>query len=425
MIMINIKLNIAKIHSFLLLLFFLILPISIYKGFEIELTILFYFISIFSFRFKGYTNHLLKNNLILIWEFYIIIQVISTFIFRGLSGWNTVFYSVLFFLIVFNFQSNWNQEFFLKSFRNIFLILGMISILGRNYFDILKIGTQYLNSGNIGIDSLFEYRHYYGVYLIAYMLINLVYPFKNKILNIASWMILVLNLIMLETVNSWLAVTVVLIIYMAKNHRASYKQLIIGFITIMLFCVFLLVFYRQISDIFIKNFNRIGLIISNGFLTNQYSSVRSYTIQNGSRYILSNWKKYIWIGGGNGFALEWLRNNPYNPLGWESWTKAIDNQYITTFMDSGLLGLGAICALFFKSINQIKIQTNSKFMIFPLSLFSMFFVMAFFDLFGQGTIFLFWNICLIATANQICKYNNIDLINCINKFTMSGDKNEN
>lgn len=101
--------------------------------------------------------------------------------------------------------------------------------------------------------------------------------------------------------------------------------------------------------------------------------------------------------------MDWLRNNPYNPLGWENWSQAIDNQYVTVFMNSGLLGLGTIIALFLKIINQVRSQNNPRYVIFPLSLFSMFFVMAFFDLFGQGTVFLFWNICLIATVNQMVK----------------------
>lgn len=109
----------------------------------------------------------------------------------------------------------------------------------------------------------------------------------------------------------------------------------------------------------------------------------------GTQYILKNWKKYLFFGGGNGFALMWLKENPYGL--YKEWTAAIDVQYITVLMNTGIIGLALIVMLIVTEIRTyISDNQNSDFLT-SIIIIVMCVSFCFFDVFNTCTsIYAFW-----------------------------------
>ena len=176
--------------------------------------------------------------------------------------------------------------------------------------------------------SIFEFRHYYACYLAIALLSTLRYPFPNKVLQWSSLLILSINIFLTSTRTIWFALLVLIIFKIKLKNKFVIKRNII-YTTLIL--VPFLIFIITTSDIFSNVWLRLIQIFESD---QNFGGVRLYTLTNGTMYILRNWPRYFFLGGGPGFAMYWLKLNPFG-----FWTNAIDSQYVTIFMDFGILGL--------------------------------------------------------------------------------------
>lgn len=398
--------NKKNIVSFITLLFFISVPIGIYLNVEQGVIYAFLTCSIvvlalnvrnikLSFDYK-------KSSILILWFSYILISILSTIFFsrytvKDISG---IIVEILFTVILFILTRFWNAKYFLIIFRNFIILLAIITIFGEIFrfdpFELLKKGTQFTSiDANGAVSTIFEFRHYYGAFLIAALIIIWEFPFKNGCKNFIYNLILLINLILTNTRNAWVAFIIVFILWILKENKfriskhSTYKIMLIVLILIAFFLLFSNILEHLINVI---DFRIMDLVTSQ----NKYggaTGVRGYTIENGTKYIIENWQKYLLIGGGNGFALDWFSHNPYGLV--VPWSAAIDVQYVTTFMNTGILGL--MCIFFILFIN-FKNFVNSSTRIgksFSLMLIALSIMMAFFDVIPfDNSPFVFWIICI-------------------------------
>lgn len=127
-----------------------------------------------------------------------------------------------------------------------------------------------------------------------------------------------------------------------------------------------------------------------------FGGVRGYTLINGISYMFLKAPWLLVLGGGGGFALQWLRENPFY-----YWSAAIDNQYVTTFMDYGFLGFSILFALMYNvsKIIFLGFKEGSR-VVFALCFFTIGVSMLFFEIFGTtSSILVLWTICLCNIEN--------------------------
>lgn len=398
------NLYIEKISSLLLLLFFLITPIANKLGFQS--IIIYTFLAIGTLFFiipDSYSRNFLNNKILRLWCIYIIIGGISTLLFMPPNGLNSIFYEITYTYICLTLLKHGNIFNFFIYFRNALLILALLTLFSQlshiNIFYFMNTGTAY-TSYEAGATAIFEYRHYYGVYLIIALIFNMFFPIKSIILNLLSDILLFINILLTFTRNTWIILVVILILfYLKKEKQINIKFIIRMFFSLMTFVLIYFLFNKQLSVLIGKVISRLTVLQVEANNYGGISGARGYSFVYGIKYILDNWQRYIWIGGGNGFALNWLALNPYGL--YIKWTSAIDNQYITSFMNSGIAGTLVIFIIIINGIMEFIHSKNRLTSAVSLSFIAMNIMMIFVDVLGFAVSpFILWIILIIVLGSR-------------------------
>lgn len=396
----------SKLSSVILILFFVLTPISIYYNLELILSLSLLIISLPFWIVKNNKKVNPDRRLLTLWLIFILISCLSTLIFQHSNSENYrgILYEVILFISIYPISLTCDTKYFFITFRNVILILGIFGIISQiTHWDPFygmrsrALLTEIDTTSGGGISSLFEYRHYYATFLVFSIIITCFFPIRNVLGNVLANVVLIMNLLLTYTRNAWIAFIILAIVFIAQNHskiklEISFRGLYSFLILIILLIIILGVFWNNIQPVLINVGNRFNQVVID---SNQYggaSGVRGYVINEGISYFLSNWKRYLLIGGGNGFALQWLRNNPYGLT--IHWNAAIDVQYVTTIMNSGILGL--YCLLRFLYLNSKKLFKKDILNRNMGFIFIGFFIMFwFYDVIPfMSSIFVFWNICV-------------------------------
>lgn len=403
----NNKLNVKFLTSWLILFFFILIPISTYFHLQPVVVSIYILLSLIFCLFKNKINfHLdFKSNYVFyLWIIYILISILSTIVFKRFStnDLSGIYAEISFTFIIFILTRFWDPIYFLKIFRNLLIFLSVIAILGEilriDPFSALKQGTQFTSidtTTNGAISTIFEYRHYYALFLISAMICLWEFPIKSKIIGFFCNLILFVNIILTNTRNAWLAFIIVLIIWLMKERpfRISQTRIIYSFIIIIILILLFALFSNVVTDLLSVVNSRIMDLIDSQDKYGGATGVRGYTLQYGTKYILDNWQKYLLIGGGNGFALEWLFYNPFGLT--TSWRNAVDVQYVTTFMNTGILGLITLLGILLKNVEYFIKSNTPEGKTFTLIILGMGIMISFFDVIPfNNSPFVFWIICL-------------------------------
>lgn len=329
-----IRFRLSNICDFLLLLFMIMVTLGAY--FETNVLLVALFIGIAGFialiNWKKVIESL-NSPIVKYWWIFVFVTIISS-VFNGAGANKFIFAEISIFFIVFILIILGDSNSFYRLFRNFILILSLLTFItyfiGLDFFSSIKEGTPYvtLDLKTGGMASIFEFRHYYACYLAIALLSTLRYPFPNKVLQWSSLLILSINIFLTSTRTIWFALLVLIIFKIKLKNKFVIKRNII-YTTLIL--VPFLIFIITTSDIFSNVWLRLIQIFESD---QNFGGVRLYTLTNGTMYILQNWPRYFFLGGGPGFAMYWLKLNPFG-----FWTNAIDSQYVTIFMDFGILGL--------------------------------------------------------------------------------------
>lgn len=340
-------------------------------------------------------DNLRKNTLIKIWLLYILAGFVSTLYHGRLFLTNSVFVDLSFSFVALSITACVDRKTFYQTFIKFMSILSVLVLLAQiihvDIFGMLKAGSTYSTSdmySSNGVSALFEYRHYYGIMLTCAFFMNL-YCGKEK-RKFLTGCILILNIILTYTRNTWLAFAFGFTIYVWKEKKQKIKSKKILYLMIALLCLLLTAMlfpevWVPVVENIIERFTNAKLTTS----TYLYGGVRGYVITCGVQFILKNWRQYLFLGGGSGFALTWLRANPYGL--YKEWTAAIDVQYITVLMDTGIIGLALIAILVVTEIRiYISKSKNSDFLT-AIIIIVMCVSFCFFDVFDTCTsVYAFW-----------------------------------
>lgn len=392
--MMKIKFNLSDIVSHLLLLFIILITIGAYLETNVQLIEMYILISIFLILLKP--RLVMKNfqkPIVIYWMGFIAVVLLSNICNNQLLGNKFITACISVFFIIFVFSNYWETENVFKIIRNFILVLCIMTIItyfsGFDFFSTLKTRTSYttVDVATGGIASIFEFRHYYALYISIALLTQIRFPFANKLLNGLSLLLLVANIFLTSTRTIWFALA--MLYFWSKRRRMRFvvsKNKVI-FIFVLLFSV-LLVFPN--TDIFKQVWSRILQIFDS---SQDVGGVRIYTLTEGTSYIFQNWQQYLLLGGGTGFSMEWLRQNPYG-----YWVNAIDNQYVTIFMNFGAIGL----LIFIVPIlmNLYRRLKNIDWL-YSSSMFILLFSMFFFEIIGStSSVFVLFIIVLFAIFSE-------------------------
>lgn len=398
----KLTINHKKICSFLLVAFVISPDIGSYfrianvtTGVFFILALVYLLMSRNNDDVKWHFNIILKLSVL-----YIIVSALSTYLNLSVnSGFSSIFVDILFLFIAYVFTTLGDKKFFIIYLRNLMIFLSIVSLIdiigGIEVWSFLKRGTIFTTDLQGGISSIFEFRHYYGVFLIFGLIATIFYPLKNTVVNFFIKLIFLSNIVLTYTRNIWIATIVVLILWMLKYFKIKLtikKVITIGvmatiiMLIIIIFGKLLLPYYDQIMV-------RLNQISENKNSYGGIGGVRGYTWIYGPRYILQYWRKYLLVGGGSGFAIHWLQMYPYGR--WHEWTNAIDVQYVSTFMNSGLIGLASLIAIILTNLIIFFTKKSKETSVFSLSFTGLCIAFAFFDVISIAiSVFALMNVYL-------------------------------
>ena len=253
-----------------------------------------------------------------------------------------------------------------------------------------------------GISTLFEYRHYYGLYLVSALFVQILYPFKKSYMNFIAYGLLTLNIVATYTRSVWIVLCVCWLFWLCKFHstkitnKTMRKAIYGGLILIVMGLLFSVVFFDKIAATLANISFRMDVFDTSD---KYFGGVRLYVLREGFSYIFSNWKDYFIFGGGTGFAIEWLKANPFGQ--WGEWSSSIDVQYVTSFMDTGIVGLTILICIVKRIITSFFKAKSSYIILVSYILVYFVFIIFFYDIFGTVTsAFPLWCICIMLLKKE-------------------------
>ncbi len=203
--------------------------------------------------------------------------------------------------------------------------------------------------------SLFFYHPiYYGMFVTMALVIISVLPFRNKFLQIGSYIILISGILLSKSRTCWLALLFVAILYALKKRSIIFSRESVrrGIFWLFGFLLVVFVFLRTpiMKSILDSMFNRIdslsgsnveyGARLANLSLPRQIAEKKSWL--------------FFLFGGGMGYGKSYLMAHPSI----NNWTEAIDNQFLTLFIDTGIVGLLIYIGILFTVVKSFFNRTT-------------------------------------------------------------------
>lgn len=399
-----IRVSLRRICSILLATFIIAPDIGAIYRLNNEVTIMYALMAtiLFLLGLKLRKINIKFNKVLMLMVVYIVGSSISTYMFIDKNqGFLGILCSIAYLYIAFVLSSLCDRTLFIKYVQKLMILLAYISlvskVIGMDFFGIIKKGSIFTSIDPItgGISAIFEFRHYYGVFLMVTLISLILMPLRKKLTNTINISVIVINIILTYTRNIWIATGIVLILLFFKYYRFKITEtgVLLGTLSLALCVVCFIIFRNQIDSILGAISARIDEITNAKNTYGGIGGVRGYTFTYGTKFILENWREYLLLGGGQGFAIMWLAANPYGQ--WKEWTSAIDVQYVSTFMNSGLVGIVCLFWIILIAIKMYIKQSDAKRTIFSLSIIGISISIIFFDIIGiPNSVFALWNVCL-------------------------------
>ena len=229
--------------------------------------------------------------------------------------------------------------------------LGIVEIItSKNVCNLLLFKD--ILKDNMSIDNVLQYMHQlrvqsiffnpiiYACFLTFLLLILLYKPINNRVLQILSISIVCINVIFTLSRTSWIAIFVVLTIYIIEEYRESKLAMtMMGGITgggILLFVVANMLTLPGMAGQILLRLNVADVVRSQPFLAR---------IGNVRNVLLDWWNECTIIekivGRGWNQAVQVVYENPVAGFG-----TAVDNQWITVLYDAGIIGMLLLIAFF-------------------------------------------------------------------------------
>lgn len=206
---------------------------------------------------------------------------------------------------------------------------------------------------------IFQHPIVCGVFLLIPLIALIEFPFKSAWKQFASLATIAISIILTRSRSVWIAAIVVLLIICVNRFKLKFKISKRKFVHSL---QYIFIFLAAICIIrILLNVNAIKLAMNfissriDGSLDageGQGSIIRIETVTSSFDYWFSgNLSKFV-FGMGKNYDKYFLATHPVIKWG-IPWTDAIDNQYITTIHESGILGISIILAVILVTLGRI------------------------------------------------------------------------
>lgn len=201
--------------------------------------------------------------------------------------------------------------------------------------------------------TLFFYHPIYFSMILAIGIICCLYvPFKNKIVNYGIIVFMAINIVFTKSRTGWIITVIGVIFYLygkwnieGKINSRKLLRLIMGVICVI--AVVIGIIYFSDRTLWDKLFGIIMERINELFSAKAYGA-RIANLGIIGEVIKSNENYIFFFGGGEKYAITYLQTHTFI----DSWSKAIDNQFVTILLNFGVIGLCMYVAIFVLSIKN-------------------------------------------------------------------------
>lgn len=247
-------------------------------------------------------------------------------------------YIIIFICIHFEMQKV-NSRIFLLYFRNIGMILSTLCIpevIFERHFLADLLGKTSNSSSIFRAISIFNHPIVCGSFLVMSLCLLLLYPLKKQEQQILFLIIIISAILLTQSRSAWIASVFILVSYYLKfrKQKINKNHLIYGLGIIIIVPIIGFGFgHNLVEEIFNFIYSRVDGTLEAG----EGHIVRIEIILNSIIYWKSNLIQFI-FGSGKNFGLFFMKKNPVHKFGTFTWDTAVDNQYITIFHETGVIG---------------------------------------------------------------------------------------
>lgn len=416
--------NIRKINSFFLFFIWIAITICCLRSnsgmIEFCLWMIIFVIGIIENSFLISKKITMKNpsSYWLLIIIYIFITTVINYLIEQ-NYLNSVYQCVIIFLVPYisikNIISKCDSSFFLnliKVFISIICLIGVIEYIFKIQPYTNIITNQYaLNNynlyGNVN-DAAYSYRTtlifyhpiFYSALLGGGISIFLYKPYKNKVINYFFCALLFINLILTKSRTGWIIAFIVIFLYLIDvNRKIITKKTILNVVKYLLLSLLLLIvvliinssLMSNITSIIVERLTQVSTGVAAGARLANLSLIHLSLKNNGIMNLL--------IGGGRNFSVNLLANNPQI----NGWTNAIDNQFLTIFLDYGVIGMLAVLYFYYKIIKVFWNHKSTDDAIISSFILSIAVGSLFFDFLNLNTIYILFLICIVFCDKSLKK----------------------
>ncbi|CUU46364.1 O-antigen ligase family protein [Clostridium beijerinckii] len=291
-----------------------------------------------------------------------------------------------------------NYDYYFILFRNFGLllcVLGLIEFITHNslFYSITTVDTKdwqlaVFGTSQFRIFTIFLHPIVYGMFLVILYWVIRNYPIKNYYLNKVFILLIVINLFATQSRSAWIpfVVTNIIDLLVKKNKNNASLNLKIIFRRYIFCCITLMaiiVFREQIIQAINSIIIRFNLVLDPNSIDGSRTQ-RLGALQNVCSYILENPMKAL-LGNGLGYSKIFMINHPVN-VGFNT----VDNQYLTSILEAGIVGLSFLIAILCTILINIKkyyVSRSNKVAI--MSIVTIYFCMYFYEGFNwYSTLYL-------------------------------------
>lgn len=206
------------------------------------------------------------------------------------------------------------------------------------------------NTPGYRLTLFFYHPIYYSMILAIGIICCLYVPFKNKIINYGVIILMAINIVFTKSRTGWIIVVVGILCYLYGkgefNGKINSRKLLklLGGLLLITGAMVVIVYFTD-RTLWDRLSGSIIERISELFSAEAYGA-RIANLGIIGNVMRSNENYILFFGGGEKYAITYLQTHTFI----DSWSKAIDNQFVTILLNFGVIGLSMYIAMFVLSI---------------------------------------------------------------------------
>ena len=271
-------------------------------------------------------------------------------------------------LVIYFFSRHTNIKAYILFFRGYALVLCLLCLIEKTMSTklFLWLYSPLPSSAEVERVSLFlSHPIYFAVFVMLGAIALMMYPLKNTLRTVIAWILIFVGLFFSEARSTWVAFVMVAILrYLKKKKvkRSVKKSKLVAFTALVLCFLVILLSTDIIQNAFMQIFGKISVIWDSD-CNDASKGIRLTNAINAIVFLGSN-PRYLLIGGGYGFSLSFLLENP----SLYGWTDALDNQYLSYILNFGILTFALFIILTCRCLKSVFVKNEISTEYFTLNL---------------------------------------------------------